>query len=80
MAQLSRLKLLKLPTSSGDGDLTFLLVPGHLTGVDGGPEAPDVVPVDAEMGENLWFVVEVAQQPRTSQLTLSLHNLHRDSF
>ena len=55
-------------------------MPGHLAHVDGGPEAPGVVPVDAEMGEYLWFVVEISQHPGTSQLTLSLHNLPRDSW
>ena len=72
--------LVFFPTSSGDSDLTFLLVPGHLTHVDGGTEAPDVVPVDAEIAEDVRVVVEIPHHPGTSQQTLGLHNLHRDSI
>ena len=40
-------------------------MPGLLTRVDGGPETPDVVPVDPEMGEDVWLVVEVTEHPGT---------------
>ena len=54
-------------TSSSAGDLALPLPSGHLARVDRGPDAPDVVPVDAEVGEDVRFVVEVTQQSGTPQ-------------
>ena len=68
------------PTSSVESDLTLLPMSGQFTRVDGGPEPPDVVPVDAEIGEDVRFVVEIVNHSGTSQQTLGLHHLHKDNF
>lgn len=60
---------------SDDVDLASTLVQDDPGGVDGGSEAPLVVSVDAQSGENVWFVEKVPDRPGRPQQVLHPHDL-----
>ena len=60
---------------SDDVDLASTLVQDDPGGVDGGSEAPLVVSVDAQSGENVWFVEKVPDRPSRPQQVLHPHDL-----
>ena len=63
------------PTCSSQGDPTFPRRLHHRGAVDGWPEAPDVVPVDPERGENIGLVEEISNHSGRSQQVLNSHHL-----